>query len=61
MNVRRRGFHILDYGCAEGDAVPILRAFGYEKVINMAYSGDLYETDLNWEWDPATLDIVAQQ
>ncbi len=23
-DVRRRGFHILDYGCAEGDAVPIL-------------------------------------
>lgn len=44
-----------------GNAVPILRAFGYEKVINMAYSGDLYETDLNWEWDPATLDIVAQR
>ena len=42
-----------------GDAVPILRAFGYEKVINMAYCGDLYETDLNWEWDPATLEGVT--
>ena len=41
-----------------GDAVPILRAFGYEKVINMSYGGALYETDLNWEWDPATLDVV---
>jgi hypothetical protein len=41
-----------------GDAVPILRAFGYEKVINMSYGGDLYETALNWEWDPATLDVT---
>jgi hypothetical protein len=41
-----------------GDAVPILRAWGYEKLINMSYGGDLYETDLNWEWDPATLDVV---
>ena len=42
-----------------GDVVPILRAFGYGKVINMSYGGDLYETELNWEWDPATLDVVA--
>lgn len=41
-----------------GDAVPILRAFGYDKIINMSYGGDLYETDLNWEWDPATLDVT---
>ena len=41
-----------------GDAVPILRAFGYDTVINMSYGGDLYETELNWEWDPATLDVV---
>ncbi len=41
-----------------GDAVPILRAFGYGKVINMSYGGTLYETDLNWEWDSATLDVV---
>lgn len=41
-----------------GDAVPILRAFGYDTVINMAYGGAIYETALNWEWDPATLDVV---
>jgi hypothetical protein len=41
-----------------GDAVPILRAFGYHAVINMAYGGELYETALNWEWDAATLDVV---
>lgn len=42
-----------------GDAVPILRRFGPDKVMNMSYGGDLYETELNWEWDPATLDVVA--
>jgi len=41
-----------------GDAVPILRAFGYDTVINMAYGGEIYETALNWEWDAATLDVV---
>lgn len=42
-----------------GDVVPLLRAFGYDgKVLNMAYSGDFYETQLNWEWDAATLDVV---
>lgn len=41
-----------------GDAVPILRAFGYDSVINMAYGGEIYETALNWEWDAATLDVV---
>ncbi len=42
-----------------GDAIPILRAFGYDKVINISYAGDIYETRLDWEWDPATLDVVA--
>ena len=42
-----------------GDVVPLLRAFGYDgKVLNMSYSGDFYETRLNWEWDAATLDVV---
>ena len=42
-----------------GDVVPLLRAFGYDgQVLNMAYSGDFYETQLNWEWDAATLDLV---
>ncbi len=43
-----------------GDAIPLLRAFGYDKVINMAYGGVIYETELNWEWDPATLDVVDE-
>jgi hypothetical protein len=41
-----------------GNVVPLLRCFFYDRVINMAYGGDLYETALNWEWDPATLDMV---
>ncbi len=45
-----------------GDAVPLFRAFGFSdgKVINMSYGGELYETRLNWEWDPATLDVVEK-
>lgn len=41
-----------------GDVVPLLRFFGYDKVINMSYGGEIYETQLNWEWDAATLDVV---
>ncbi|MGI9243747.1 MAG: hypothetical protein ACR2RV_23320, partial [Verrucomicrobiales bacterium] len=45
-----------------GDVVPLLRAFGFSggRVINMSYGGELYETRLNWEWDPATLDVVEK-
>ncbi|MGI8603085.1 MAG: hypothetical protein ACR2OZ_08795 [Verrucomicrobiales bacterium] len=41
-----------------GDTVPILRCFNYDKVINMAYGGEIFETQLDWEYDPATLDVV---
>ncbi len=41
-----------------GDAIPLLRVFGYDKVINMSWGGEIYETELNWEWDSATLDMV---
>lgn len=41
-----------------GDVVPMLRYFGYDKVLNCSCRGDVFETELNWEWDPATLDVV---
>ena len=41
-----------------GDAIPLLRCFAYDKVMNMAFGGDVYETALNWEWDAATMDLV---
>ncbi|MDB6135458.1 MAG: hypothetical protein JWM59_3701 [Verrucomicrobiales bacterium] len=41
-----------------GDAIPLLRVFGYDKVMNMSWGGEIYETQLNWEWDAATLDVV---
>ena len=42
-----------------GDVVPILRSFGYDgRVLNLSYSGHFYETELNWEWDPVTLEMV---
>ncbi|MCX6857459.1 MAG: hypothetical protein NTV80_21420 [Verrucomicrobia bacterium] len=41
-----------------GDVVPMLRSFAYDKVINVSCRGDVYETQLNWEWDSATLDLA---
>lgn len=45
-----------------GDVIPILRSFDYEGgvVVNMSYAGVPYETLLNWEWDPNTLDVIDQ-
>ena len=43
-----------------GDVVPMLRSFAYDKVINISCRGDVYETQLNWEWDSATLDLADQ-
>ncbi len=43
-----------------GDVVPMLRSFAYDKVINVSCRGDEYETQLNWEWDTATLDLAEQ-
>lgn len=41
-----------------GDVVPLLRFFGYDKVMNLSWGGEIFETQLNWEWDAATLDVV---
>ncbi|MES2709846.1 MAG: hypothetical protein V4726_24835 [Verrucomicrobiota bacterium] len=41
-----------------GDVVPMLRFFGYDKVLNMSVGGEIFETRLDWEWDAATLDVV---
>ncbi len=46
-----------------GDVIPILRSFNHDDgsiVLNMSYGGRLYETLMNWEWDPNTLDVVDQ-
>jgi len=43
-----------------GDVVPLLRSFAYDKVINMSWRGDIYETQLNWEWDVATLKLAEK-
>ncbi len=43
-----------------GDVVPMLRSFAYDKVLNMSCRGDVYETQLNWEWDSATLDLAEK-
>jgi hypothetical protein len=43
-----------------GDVVPILRALGYKKAINMSYGGVLFETQMGWERDPETFEVVKQ-
>jgi len=43
-----------------GDVVPMLRSFAYDKAINVSCRGDVYETQLNWEWDTATLDLAEK-
>ncbi len=43
-----------------GPAIPLLRCHLYPKVLNLAYSGDAYETELFWENDPATLALVEK-
>ncbi|MBP7948256.1 MAG: carboxypeptidase regulatory-like domain-containing protein [Verrucomicrobiales bacterium] len=43
-----------------GPVVPILRCFHYGRVINLSYGGDIFETELNWETDPATLELVKK-
>ncbi len=41
-----------------GPAIPILRCHLYSPVLNLAYSGDLYETGLFWETDTNTLALA---
>ena len=38
----------------------MLRSFAYDKVLNVSCRGDVYETQLNWEWDSATLDLAEK-
>lgn len=43
-----------------GPVVPILRCFHYPRVLNIAYSGDVYETDQNWEGAPETKTLIEK-
>ncbi len=44
-----------------GPAIPLLRCHLYDKVLNLSYSGDTYQTELFWENDPATLALVEKR
>jgi hypothetical protein len=44
-----------------GPVVPLLRCFLYEPVLNISHAGDFYETDTNWEIDPAVLKIIKER
>jgi hypothetical protein len=43
-----------------GEAVPILRCFAHGKVMNLAYSGDYFESDLSWENAPVARELAKK-
>jgi hypothetical protein len=43
-----------------GAVVPILRCFLYSRVLNIAYSGDAYESRVTWENSPEAKALMAQ-
>ncbi len=43
-----------------GPAIPLLRCHLYNPVLNVAYSGDFYETSLFWETDTNTLALAKR-
>jgi len=45
---------------AFGAAVPMVRCLNHPRVLNLAVSGDIYETALFWETDPNTLALMGR-
>ena len=43
-----------------GEAVPILRCFAHGKVMNLAYSGDYFESNLSWEDAPVAQELAKK-
>lgn len=43
-----------------GGAVPLVRCLNHARVLNLAISGDIYETALFWETDPNTVALMAR-
>lgn len=43
-----------------GPVVPILRCHLYGRVLNLCYSGDIYQSETFWENDPATRVLMAK-
>jgi uncharacterized GH25 family protein len=43
-----------------GEVIPILRCHHHDPVLNMSYSGELFETVLFWETDPHTLALMKK-
>lgn len=44
-----------------GPVVPLLRCFLYQPVLNISHAGDFYETETNWEIDPAVTKIIEKR
>jgi len=43
-----------------GPATPLLRCHHYDPVLNLSFSGEFYETQIFWEPDPRTLELVKR-
>jgi hypothetical protein len=43
-----------------GPVVPLLRCHLHHPILNLSYSGDIYETELFWETDPNTRALMAK-
>jgi len=43
-----------------GPVIPLLRCHLHERVLNLSYSGDIYQTALFWESDPSTRELMAK-
>jgi hypothetical protein len=43
-----------------GAAVPVVRCLNHQRVLNLAMSGEIYETAIFWETDPNTLALMTR-
>jgi thiol-disulfide isomerase/thioredoxin len=43
-----------------GPVIPLLRCHLHGRVLNLSYSGDIYQTGLFWESDPTTRELMAK-
>jgi thiol-disulfide isomerase/thioredoxin len=43
-----------------GPVIPLLRCHLHQRILNLSYSGDIYQTGLFWESDPNTRELMAK-
>ncbi len=53
---RKKDIQMQEYG----PVIPILRCHLHRRVLNLSYSGDIYQTDLYWEQDSNTRELMTR-